>query len=130
MPLVVGVLLMFVGLSVISYGYVVVRGPVKFHADPVFRQRFKFVMNRWHPTWYYWGALQLARNLLLCIVPVAFTDGVTQLCMTFFVYAPVLFWTLLTWPWRQAVANYNDSVLSACFLSIVFMVGLLVEDAD
>merc|ERR1719253_447589 len=101
MPLIVCILLMFVGLSVVSYGYVIVKGPQKFHADAVFRQRFKFVMNRWHPTWYYWGSIQLARNLLLCVVPVAFTDGATQLYMMMFVFMPIFILTLMTWPWRE-----------------------------
>merc|ERR1719253_102404 len=124
----IAVLLMFIGLSVISYGYVIVKGPQKFHADAVFRQRFKFVMNRWHPTWYYWGSIQLTRNILLCLVPVAFTEGQTQLYMMYFVFSPVLLSTLCAWPWRERIANLNDFILSSCFLTILTLCCLLTPE--
>lgn len=64
----------------------------------------------------------------MCVIPVAFNDGASQLYMMFLVFGPVLFGTLCSWPWRETVANMNDFVLSSAFMTIIMLSCLLVED--
>jgi hypothetical protein len=129
LPLTIFVILFFVVGGGGIYGYVVVMGPTKYHSSQIFRQRFRFVLARWHPTWYWWGALQVARNLAMCLVPVVTSEGVVQLTLLFAIYTPMYFITLNIWPWRAALANVNDAILSAVLVFVVFLSCFFVIEA-
>jgi hypothetical protein len=94
LPLTIVMSLGYIGLFVGTYGYVLLMGPRKFHESQVFRARFRFVMSRWHPTYYWWGALQVTRNLAMCLVPIVTTDGLIQLALTVAIFMPLYLVTL------------------------------------
>jgi hypothetical protein len=112
------------------HSYVVVKGPKMFHSSESFRQRFRFVINRWHPTYYWYGSVGVLRSLCLCLVPVVTTNGLIQLVLTMLVFAPMTLFTIRKWPWREVVANWYDAILSSSFLFILFLAAFLVEPAS
>jgi len=114
--------------GVSGYMYVIVQGPSKYHSSDAFRKRFQFVLKRWHPTYYYFGALVLIRNLAMCLVSVVSTQGLTQVLMLTLIFAPIFCATLVVKPWRDIVANWTDGLLSGAFLLIMFLAAMVAED--
>jgi hypothetical protein len=128
MPFTVASTAIFILGGVSAYMYVIVQGPSKYHASDSFRKRFQFVLKRWHPTYYWFGALVLVRNLLMCLVGVVSTEGLTQVLMLTLIFAPSFCATLVVKPWRDIVANWTDGLLSGAFLLIMFLAAMVAED--
>merc|ERR1711964_180651 len=127
MPILVICCLVYIGAGCSVFGFVIITGPKQYHTSPVFRQRYKFALSRWHPTYYWWGAGVVAKNLLMCLVPVISSDGLVQMVLLALYFAPPFLVSVHIFPWRAILANWNDLILSSMFLMIIFLSSFFVD---
>jgi hypothetical protein len=130
LPFTIVSIAIFICGGVGAYLYVIILGPSRYHESEAFRKRFQFVLKRWHPTYFFFGAVVLVRNLLMCMVSVVSSEGITQVLLLTIIFAPVFFTTLVVKPWRDIVANWTDGILSAAFLFVMFLAAMCAEDAS
>jgi len=101
------------------YIYVIVRAPVLYQEGSGFKQRFGFLLNRWHPRTYYWGVIFLTRNILCSLVPSMTTDPILQIMLLIAVVLGAFTAQVRYWPWRENMSNRMD-----CMFNIALLVTL------
>eukprot|EP00931_Biecheleriopsis_adriatica_P011821 TRINITY_DN1128_c0_g1_i8.p1 TRINITY_DN1128_c0_g1~~TRINITY_DN1128_c0_g1_i8.p1 ORF type:complete len:1253 (+),score=250.76 TRINITY_DN1128_c0_g1_i8:76-3834(+) len=116
---VLGILVYMVGFASL-YIYVIVRAPVLYQEGSDFKQRFGFLLNRWHPRTYYWGVIFLSRNILCSLVPSMTTDPILQLMLLIAVVVCTFMAQVRYWPWRESMSNKMD-----CMFNMALLVTLI-----
>lgn len=89
-----------------------------------FREVFKFMLSRWQPDVYYWGAVTILRNFLVACAGIVSGEPRVQ-----FLYVSVMVilytaFTALYSPWRLISLTYFD-VASCLVLSFIGIFGLV-----
>uniref|UniRef100_A0A0G4F4S2 Receptor ligand binding region domain-containing protein n=1 Tax=Chromera velia CCMP2878 TaxID=1169474 RepID=A0A0G4F4S2_9ALVE len=89
-----------------------------------FATRYNFLVGDFHPAAWWWGVVNLVRNLLIALVPVMEpNDGRIQIAGLLGVVAVFLVMHLVVWPWRDNVNNWMDFAMSLVFL---YLLGCLM----
>lgn len=117
-----GVLLYVVGIY-LTFGYATYVAP-RSYDNVSFRERWKFLLNRWRPATWYWGMFMLSRNLLVAMSRLVSSMPETQL--VYLAVVTMLAMSLMTcwWPWRLNLLNYFDLV-SCILLCMIGLFGLV-----
>eukprot|EP00933_Yihiella_yeosuensis_P044307 TRINITY_DN39402_c0_g1_i1.p1 TRINITY_DN39402_c0_g1~~TRINITY_DN39402_c0_g1_i1.p1 ORF type:complete len:1096 (+),score=147.85 TRINITY_DN39402_c0_g1_i1:111-3290(+) len=86
-----------------------------------------FLLARFRPEGYYWGAALITRNLILCCIPVfsrnPFIVGFSMV-LACLAYTIAL---LRVWPWRTDILNFADGMSMWCLLFTVHSGGAFSE---
>eukprot|EP00931_Biecheleriopsis_adriatica_P020916 TRINITY_DN13830_c1_g1_i1.p1 TRINITY_DN13830_c1_g1~~TRINITY_DN13830_c1_g1_i1.p1 ORF type:complete len:807 (+),score=154.43 TRINITY_DN13830_c1_g1_i1:110-2422(+) len=114
-----GILVYMVGFASL-YVYVIVRAPALYQEGSGFKQRFGFLLNRWHPRTYYWGVIFLTRNILCSLVPSMTTDPILQIMLLIAVVLCAFTAQVRYWPWRESMSNKMDSMFNVALLITLF----------
>lgn len=126
-PMALGVLAYVLGFNVL-YCWSVYRAPVHWTLVE-YRERSRFMLHRWRPDLYFWGAAQVARNLLLALVGVLGDERETLLFATCAVVLVYLVLTATYQPWRVPVLNHYEATV-CLLLGFTGVAGLVFASAD
>jgi len=96
--------------------WVLGRAPRRFE-QPAFRKRWRFLLAKYRPDVHWWSVVMLGRGLALSLAAIAFTRGGQQLLYVVAVLAAYGFWANYFKPWRHAVTNVFDVVMSVALLA-------------
>jgi len=104
----------------------VIRKAPEYYADAGFRLRTNFLLQRWHPEFWFWGIIFLLRNLLCSLVPSITTDGSQQVLIMFCFMLPMFVAQVRSWPWRDEMANKHDMIMVSSLL-VTLVIALCLE---
>merc|ERR1719421_2675777 len=97
--------------------------------DVAFRERWKFMLQRWRPDVYYWGSVVMTRNLLVAFAGIISMEPGVQLkyviCVVMLTFAATGAYS----PWRAPMLNHYDvsSCIVLCFIGIFGLSFLALE---
>jgi uncharacterized membrane protein len=92
--------------------------------DVGFRERWRFMFQRWRPSTYYWGCVVITRNMLVALVGVMSSEARVQLLIVVIIVMLVTCCTANSHPWRADALNIYD-VSSSYVLALVGIFGLI-----
>jgi len=121
-------ILLYVATSLALVIYVVRISPMRF-GSLRFRQQWKFILVKWRPRRWWFAAIFLAKNLLLCMALPLFPGGPLQLLWTEAVMVAYVTMVLMVLPWRHRWSNIIDSVATMSLL-LLSMCCLVYTERD
>lgn len=125
-PLAIVGVIVYIFASLALFIYVVAVTPSRYQVDEGFRMQYRFLLDRWHPEVWYWGVLNLIRNVLVSLVPAMTTDGQLQLLLVMVFVFPLFVAQLRIGPWRDGPPNTQDSIMTASLL-LTSVVGMALQ---
>eukprot|EP00933_Yihiella_yeosuensis_P084807 TRINITY_DN9949_c0_g1_i1.p1 TRINITY_DN9949_c0_g1~~TRINITY_DN9949_c0_g1_i1.p1 ORF type:complete len:936 (-),score=131.55 TRINITY_DN9949_c0_g1_i1:377-3184(-) len=81
--------------------------------------RINFLLARFRPEGYLWGAVLLSRNLTLAVCPILSRNVFLVALLMKLVALVYLCIVLRAWPWKMSVLNYVDCIMMACLVAII-----------
>jgi len=128
LPLTVVFGLLYIATALAVYAYGLWYAPSKWHTDRSFRTRFRFLLSRWNPQWWYWGGFFMIRNLLLPMVTAITVNGLWQLSLFILIVGTLCILQVWCQPWRDPTGNLLDAGMSVALVCMnVFGIGMLPE---
>merc|ERR1719230_2153282 len=73
-----------------------------------FREVFKFMLSRWQPDVYYWGAVTILRNFLVACAGIVSGQARVQFLYVSIMVIIYVSYTALYSPWRLITLTYFD----------------------
>jgi hypothetical protein len=92
--------------------WAIIVAPKRYYAEKAFRKKFGFLLNRWHPRWYYWSMLLMLRNFAISVVTILSTDALLQVTLMMIAVVSCFIGGLLCRPWRDPLLNLMDNSMT------------------
>lgn len=136
LPFVMFFSLFYIGGLIAIYANVIWRAPASFHPNPNFRIRYRFLLGRWNPKFYYWGAMWLMKNIGLAMVAVitnfSFDEDSRQqhvvgLFWIIVFVMPVTLVSIYIKPFKEDLANKLDLIFGGS-ISLLCVGGMHIKE--